>query len=388
MKYNQSDLTLSFIRANRPIRPIQTIMQLPIEQYSTQLKEKTQKLTALLSPFYPPALSVFPSPESHYRMRAEFRVWHDNDDLYHIMFDPQTRQRYRVDNFPVASQLINRMMDCLLPLLKTNEILRHKLFQIDYLSTLSGEIIVSLLYHKTLNDEWISAAKQLKSTLETQDFKLNLVGRATKQKICLDKDFVEEVLTVHGRQYRYRQVENSFTQPNATVNCKMLEWAVDCTRQSNGDLLELYCGNGNFSIALAQNFRQVLATEISKSSVASAQYNIAANQIDNLQIIRMSAEEFTQAINGVRAFNRLKGIDLSAYQCHTIFVDPPRAGLDEGTLQLVQNYDRILYISCNPHTLCENLTTLCQTHRIEKAALFDQFPYTEHMEAGVWLIRK
>ena len=48
------------------------------------------------------------------------------------------------------------------------------------------------------------------------------------------------------------------------------------------------------------------------------------------------------------------------------FVDPPRAGLDPDTVKLVQNYDRILYISCNPHTLCENLQTLSQTHRIEK----------------------
>ena len=108
----------------------------------------------------------------------------------------------------------------------------------------------------------------------------------------------------------------------------------------------------------------------------------------HLQIIRMSAEEFTQAMNGVREFNRLKGIDLKTYQCNTIFVDPPRAGLDPDTVKLVQNYDRILYISCNPHTLCENLQTLSQTHRIEKAALFDQFPYTDHMESGVWLVRK
>jgi len=57
-------------------------------------------------------------------------------------------------------------------------------------------------------------------------------------------------------------------------------------------------------------------------------------------------------------------------------------------VKLVQNYDRILYISCNPHTLCDNLVEFSKTHRIEKAALFDQFPYTDHMESGVWLIRK
>ncbi len=116
----------------------------------------------------------------------------------------------------------------------------------------------------------------------------------------------------------YRQVENSFTQPNAAMNIQMLEWALDVTKGSKGDLLELYCGNGNFSLALARNFDRVLATEIAKPSVAAAQYNIAANHIDNVQIIRMAAEEFTQAMNGVREFNRLQGIDLKSYQCETI----------------------------------------------------------------------
>lgn len=363
-------------------------MQLPISQYTDLLQKKQEKLTALLSPFNAPAIQVFDSPTSHYRMRAEFRVWHDQGDLYHIMFDQATKQRYRVDEFPIASELINRMMKTLLPLLKQQEILTKKLFQIDYLSTLSNKIIVSLLYHKQLSEEWESAAKNLRDLLIEQGFDVQLIGRASKQKICLDHDYVDEILPVAGRNYVYRQVENSFTQPNAVVNSKMLAWAIDCTKGSQGDLLELYCGNGNFSIALAQNFRKVLATEIAKPSVAAAQFNIAENGIDNLQIIRMSAEEFTQAMNGVRAFNRLKGIDLKSYECNTIFVDPPRAGLDPDTVKLVQQYDRILYISCNPHTLCDNLQELSKTHRIEKAALFDQFPYTDHMESGVWLIRK
>jgi len=363
-------------------------MNLPTEQDDNLLAEKCEKLTALFAPFNAPKLAVFASPTQHFRMRAEFRVWHDGDDLYHIMFDQESKKRYRVDSFPIASELINQMMQSLLPLLKQQDVLRNRLFQIDYLSTLSGQIIVSLLYHKNLDEHWVEQAKQLKLRLENQGFSVQIIGRASKQKICLDQDYVDEILPINGKNYVYRQVENSFTQPNAKVNCKMLEWAVDCTQNSQGDLLELYCGNGNFSVALAQNFRQVLATEIAKPSVSAAQFNIKANHIDNLQIIRMSAEEFTQAINGVREFNRLKGIDLNAYQCNTIFVDPPRAGLDADTLKLVQHYDRILYISCNPHTLCDNLQTLNQTHRIERAALFDQFPYTEHMEAGVWLVRK
>ncbi|THA01187.1 tRNA (uridine(54)-C5)-methyltransferase TrmA [Rodentibacter pneumotropicus] len=363
-------------------------MQLPVSQYTELLQKKQEKLTALLRPFNAPTIQVFDSPISHYRMRSEFRIWHEQDDFYHIMFDQSTRKPYRVDQFPIASRLINQMMQTLLPLLKQQEILHKKLFQIDYLSTLSNQIIVSLLYHKPLTEGWQQAAEKLRGQLIELGFDVQLIGRASKQKICLNQDYVDEVLPVSGRNYVYRQVENSFTQPNAVVNCKMLEWAIDCTTGSEGDLLELYCGNGNFSIALAQNFRKVLATEIAKPSVSAAQFNIAENNVNNLQIIRMSAEEFTQAMNGVRAFNRLKGIDLTAYECNTIFVDPPRAGLDPDTVKLVQGYDRILYISCNPHTLCDNLQELSKTHRIEKAALFDQFPYTEHMESGVWLTRK
>ncbi|MGL4614708.1 MAG: tRNA (uridine(54)-C5)-methyltransferase TrmA, partial [Shewanella sp.] len=72
---------------------------------------------------------------------------------------------------------------------------------------------------------------------------------------------------------------------------------------------------------------------------------------------------------------------------NTIFVDPPRAGIDPDTLALVQGYERILYISCNPETLKDNLEQLCKTHKISRFALFDQFPYTDHMESGVLLER-
>ncbi|WP_373777801.1 tRNA (uridine(54)-C5)-methyltransferase TrmA [Glaesserella sp.] len=363
-------------------------MTLPIDRYPDLLAKKAEYLTALLAPFSAPKLEVFASETSHFRLRAEFRVWHEDGELFHIMFDQSTKQRYRVDQLPIASTLINQMMNALLNAIRGNELLTRKLFQVDYLSTLSGQIIVSMLYHKTLTEEWLEQAKALKATLTKQGFNLQLIGRATKQKITLDRDYVEEVLHIDGRNYVYRQVENSFTQPNGKMNIKMLEWARSCTASSQGDLLELYCGNGNFSIALASNFRKVLATEIAKSSVESAQHNIEQNGVDNLQIIRMSAEEFTQAINGEREFYRLRGINLKDYQCHTIFVDPPRAGLDQATLNMVQGYERILYISCNPYTLVNNLAQLSQTHRIERCALFDQFPYTEHIESGVWLIRK
>ncbi len=358
--------------------------------YHSQLAEKVTRLQQMFAPFSAPELEVFESQPEHYRMRAEFRIWHEGDDLYYIMFNQQTREKYRVDQFPAASALINKLMPELITEIKDEPLLRNKLFQVDFLSTLSGEILVSMLYHRQIDESWTEQARILKQRLTDKGFNLNLIGRARKIKTILDRDYVVEQLSVYGKPYIYQQVENSFTQPNGKVAEKMLEWAVDCTRNSEGDLLELYCGNGNFSLALAQNFNRVLATELAKPSVDSAQYNIAANHIDNVKIIRMSAEEFTQAMEGKREFNRLKqaDVDLSDYQCETVFVDPPRSGMDVDTCKMVQKYRRILYISCNPETLQENLEILGETHHITRFALFDQFPYTHHMEAGVLLERK
>jgi tRNA (uracil-5-)-methyltransferase len=81
-------------------------------------------------------------------------------------------------------------------------------------------------------------------------------------------------------------------------------------------------------------------------------------------------------------------VDLDCYDFSTIFVDPPRAGLDDLTRKMVCDYDRIIYISCNPETLARDLEVLTKTHNIEQTALFDQFPYTHHIESGVFLTRK
>lgn len=361
--------------------------EIQANQYAEQLQNKVHFIEKCFAEYPMPELEVFTSEPLHYRLRAEFRLWHDGEELFHVMFDQQTKEKYQVHQFPPASKLINDVMADLLVLLKNNDIARRKLFQIDYLATLSGEIIVSLLYHKTLDEQWTESMQGILSTLR-QTYQLDIIGRAKKQKIVLDKDYVTEELVINQRKFTFKQIENGFTQPNGSVNIKMIEWALDVTRDSEGDLLELYCGAGNFSVPLAQNFTKVLATEISKTSVAAAQANIEHNGVDNLKIIRMSSEEFVQAQQGVREFRRLNDVSLEDYQCHTVLVDPPRSGLDDTTLHMVSQYHNIVYISCNPDTLKLNLNRLLQTHTVKRFAIFDQFPYTHHAECGVYLQRK
>ncbi len=357
------------------------------ERYQQQLAEKQQRLQTLLAPHTSSELDVFASPALHYRMRAEFRMWHEGDDLFYIMFDPETREKIRMDEFPPGSKLINELMPELITQIKDRPVLRNRLFQVEFLTTTSGQALVSLIYHRQLDEEWQQAAQQLRAELQSKG-KVELIGRARKQKLPLQQDWVVEELNIAGRDYKFQQIENSFTQPNAAVNIAMVEWALAATEETDHDLLELYCGNGNFSLPLARNFNRVLATEISKVSVASARYNCELNNIDNVTVVRMSAEDFSAVMKGEKESRRANEAQITSFDCQTVLVDPPRAGLDDDTIELVRQYDRIIYISCNPETLVDNLESLGNTHKVVKCALFDQFPYTHHMEAGVIIERR
>lgn len=354
-------------------------------EYQTQLEAKRLRLAQLLAPFSAPAPDVHDSPRQHYRLRAEFHLWRDGDERHYAMFAPGEGKRSPIllEQFPPASQHINALMPLLKQAWNSNPVLGERLFQVEFLTTLSGEALVTLCYHRRLDEAWTQAATALAEQLG-----VSLIGRSRGQRCVIGQDYVTETLAIRGRAFHYRQPEGAFTQPNGTVNIKMIEWACVALGQRDDDLLELYCGNGNFTLPFATQVRRVLATEISKTSVAAAQANIAANGIDNLVIARLSAEEFTQALNKVRAFQRLKDIDLDSYDFGTLFVDPPRAGMDPDTCELARRFDRILYVSCNPETLAQNIAQLHDTHRITRCALFDQFPWTHHMESGVLLERR
>lgn len=353
-------------------------------QYNAQLIEKQQYLTDLLAPFNAPKLEVFDSPTEHYRMRTEFRLWREGEQLDYAMFKQGDKHTpILLDSFTIASQQINKLMPQLKAAWQASKTLSNRLFQIEFLTTLKGDAVITLCYHRPLDEQWQKEAEQLAKQLN-----INIIGRSRKQRLVIGRDYAIEEFTVADKTFTYQQPEGAFSQPNGIVCNKMLNWAYDVLGKRDDDLLELYCGNGNFTLPLSTQVRKVLATEISKTSVKAALQNIANNHIDNISLVRLSAEELTQALNQVRSFNRLANVDLTSYQFATVFVDPPRAGMDKDTCELVRQFQRIIYISCNPETLLENIKQLADTHQISRCALFDQFPYTHHLETGVLLERK
>lgn len=352
--------------------------------YEQQLQHKINREKERFLDLTNMEFDIIKSSDSNFRNRAEFRIWWEKDEsgkeiLSYAMNDFK-KNVLQIDSCEMVSLHIKEIMPKILKLLMDELVLSYKLFAIEFLGSTTNDLLVTLIYHKKLDDEWIQKAKELEKTLN-----IKILGRSKKQKIILSSDSINETLNINNKQFKFIYEENGFTQPNTKVNIQMIEWVLNNIDSSNNDLCELYCGGGNFTIPLSTKFNKVIATEISKTSIKSALRNCDINDISNIEFIRMSAEEFVQALNNVRPFNRLRNINLKDYNFDTIFMDPPRSGLDDTTRSLAKDFEQIIYISCNPETLHRDLNELVKTHEIVKFALFDQFAFTNHIESGVIL---
>ena len=408
---------------------------------------------------------LFSSPPEHYRMRAEFAIYHqDEERIDYAMFEPGSKPRKMIliQDFPGCTKAINEAMAWLREHLGAYPELKHKLFEVDFLCNTAGNVVITLHYHKKLADTWQEAAADLlrrhapsappaklpiptastkldqiktqstASSIESsQDaphataaeltpYRYSLVAHARKQTFKVGPDFVVETIPTNAGLIYLKQVEGTFSQPNANACKDMLNFALSAatlgyvpgtdaasaeasastaasatataaaTARAD-DLIELYCGSGTFTVALAPYFRKVFATELARVPTATAVYNMKLNQRSNIKLARLSALEVTQAINQEREFHRLaeQEINLADYDFRTTLIDPPRAGLhDQAALAFTQQFDRIIYISCGPAALAADLAVLTQTHAIKKIAFFDQFPYTHHLESGIFLERR
>ncbi|WP_151943711.1 tRNA (uridine(54)-C5)-methyltransferase TrmA [Aliarcobacter butzleri] len=354
--------------------------------YEEQLNYKIQREKERFSNFTNIDFDIIKSNESNFRNRAEFRIWwekgENNKEILSYAMNDFKKNILKINSCEMVSHHIKELMPKLIDELQNDLELSFKLFAIEFLGSSTKDMLVTLIYHKKLEESWIQKAKEIEKRLN-----IKIIGRSKKQRLVLTNDYINETLNISNQNFFFAYEENGFTQPNTNVNIQMIEWVLENTKDSSKDLCELYCGGGNFTIPLSTKFRKVLATEISKTSIKSALRNCSLNKIESISFIRMSAEDFVQALNKVRAFNRLKHINLDDYEFDTIFMDPPRSGLDDTTRNLAKDFENIIYISCNPETLHRDLEELTKTHKIEKFALFDQFAFTNHIESGV-ILRK
>ncbi|MFQ6342063.1 tRNA (uridine(54)-C5)-methyltransferase TrmA [Campylobacter sp. VTCC 70190] len=340
--------------------------------------EKIALARDIFKDFWQEDFELFASPLEHFRTRAELSFYRDEKgELFYAMFEG--KKKIITHKIAFADKKICAFMPKLLAYLAKSDKLKEKLFGVEFLAT-KEELSATLLYHKNIED----ISKNLQSL--SKELKIKLIARSKGKKLVFGRENLRQSLNIQGKEILYEFNNDCFIQPNTAINEKMIEWVSGILHtQKRSDLLELYCGYGNFTLALAGLFSKVLATELSKSNIHFALKNCTLNKISNINFVRLSSEELSLAIKKEREFFRLKDICLDDFNFSHILVDPPRSGLDKSVIDLIKKYENIIYISCNPITLKENLKELSLTHRVQNFALFDQFVHTPHLECGVIL---
>ncbi len=166
-----------------------------------------------------------------------------------------------------------------------------------------------------------------------------------------------------------------FTQVNAAVNAKMVKLACDLLQLQAGQrVLDLFCGLGNFALAMARQVGdtgRVVGVEGSREMVARATLNARQNAIAHAKFY---TQDLTQ--NWFTA-------DWARQQFDAILIDPPRTGAVELLPSVVQfAASKIVYVSCDPATLARDAGLLQQHgYTLKKVGIMDMFSHTSHVES-------
>jgi tRNA/tmRNA/rRNA uracil-C5-methylase (TrmA/RlmC/RlmD family) len=183
------------------------------------------------------------------------------------------------------------------------------------------------------------------------------------EKICLETP---------GTRYFYNA--ESFFQGNQSLIEELIKTAIEDAKGKTA--LDLYCGVGLFSLALAQNFEKVVGIEANEKAIEFAKENSELNRRENIEFYAENVGEWLTE-------NPTQSADF-------ILLDPPRSGTEKETIEQILKLKpaQISYVSCDPATLARDLRILTEDYSIESITALDLFPQTHHIETVVRLNRK
>ena len=194
-------------------------------------------------------------------------------------------------------------------------------------------------------------------------------------------EHIEEQLTVFGKTMRFKVSPSAFFQPNTRQAEKLYQRALEMADIQKEDVVyDLYCGTGTLGLCAAQKAARVVGVELVPEAILDARENAKLNDCENIEFFKGSVSDILAQL----------ALDDEIPRPDIVLVDPPRAGLDQKSLDHLcrLNPRTIVYVSCNPATQAENVQELLKAgYRLELCQPVDQFPHTVHIENIVVLKR-
>ena len=325
-----------------------------------------------------------------YRNKAQYPVAQKKGRAYAGFFRAGTHQVVENDRCYILPEQTDAVKDAVMDYVNQyrvtayDEVAHKGLLRHIYVrrGAVSGEILVCLV----INGEKIPRPGELIQRLKKiPGFATLVLSVNTKKGNAV---LGEEFLPLCGPGYiedalcglTFRLSPRSFYQVNHHQAQRLYQAAIDLAGITKEDLvLDLYCGVGTITLAMASAAERVIGVEVIPQAVEDARDNARRNGIENA--------EFLCADAGAAALE----LEKQGIRPDVVVVDPPRKGLSADAIEAMHrmNPRRIVYVSCDPATLARDVALLKQHgYRLQTAMAADLFPRCAHVESICCFVRE
>ncbi len=357
------------------------------DNYPYSLEEKQKEMEDLFGKNIEQILGMdYPY---YYRNKVHDRFSFENREVLMGKFEENTHKVLEVDDCKIEeinAQKINKTIKSLVKKFKwpiydedrKTGLVRSTLVRV---GRKTGEYLLTIVVASTkipAKNNFVIEVRKLHPEIKSIVFNINdkntslILG--TKEQVAFGPGFIYDKLL--GLSFRISS--QSFYQVNSKMTENLYKTVLEFADLKGHEVvLDAYCGIGTISLYTSQFAKKVFGVEYNKEAIKDAIINAKINKISNVYFTAMDAGQYISRL----ALDNIK-IDVA-------IVDPARDGLDDsaknGLLNL--NPEKIVYISCNPVALKEDLRVLEKKYRLERLKPVDMFPFTNHVETVVLMSR-
>jgi 23S rRNA (uracil1939-C5)-methyltransferase len=244
-------------------------------------------------------------------------------------------------------------------------------------SKTSGAVMVTIVCcldqgeFERKRQDYISLADRLKNNKEIKSVYVCL-----NEKLA-DNALTDELILIHGDRYIRERIgridyligPRTFFQSNTSCCERLYSVIREEAGTGSRKTLDIYCGSGGIALQLADISKEVIAVDNSEQNIEAARENARLNNISDVEFLRRDAESFLVDKENLK-------------NSQTAIVDPPRSGLSKEFRHALidSNIENVIYVSCNPLNLRQDLMAMEKSYSVEKIIPADMFPWTRHIE--------
>lgn len=344
--------------------------------YKEQLRAKEDRIKDIFSVFKVGEIEkIVPSPEIfYYRNKMEYAVSSDGQDI--LIGLRQKKRFYRIvdlEECRIFSDRAPGIFTIFKDWIKMNNIEPYQLRRH------SGNIRYAAMRHSKHYNELmvIAVLASEEGSIGRLAEKLKNIDIVKSVYLCVNNGLADLSITdnlklIYGGNHIKERINstdylisaNSFFQTNPYCCERLYGIIKEETKKTGGAALDMCCGSGGITLQVADNFDKIIGVDNQAQNIKDALLNARINKKDNVEFVCGDAEKFA-----IEKFS-------------TVILDPPRAGLGKKTKESLRSssVENVIYVSCNPVNLAEDLKMLTDVYKIDKIIPVDMFPHTRHTE--------